>query len=438
MKRPYLNSGHYPALATRLLILLLASVLTLAACSKDDSAESIAKNDSGNNSLLSLVPANTPYLGGNLSPAPDAIIDAYYKRFEPAIAEMQSILSETRAELEANMAELEDDPAQRLLLSLLMELDGKLNRADIESLGLDLSAESVVYGISAFPVFRMGLGDAGVFRTTVQRVIERADVEAPMLEFQGLSYWRITPDQHYDNGNNPKISLYVAVLQDHLAMGVLPTEAEASVLPGFLALEKPTDSAAADTLRDINKRFDYSPYGSGVLDIQKLANEFLDPNSLVGQMLSQAGHDLSAEFNDQCRAELSSIIAHTPRLYAGMVEFSEYVIAQQFVLETESSLAQDLMALVSDIPHANTASGYLAELALGSGFALARLPAKQGHRSCRTTLPVREICPAERRARQATDQLNQPIPPMINNLLGIRAAISRLYPRPGPAGSPKA
>ena len=92
MKRPYLYSGHYPALATRLLILLLASVFTLAACSKDDSAESIAKNDSGNNSLLSLVPANTPYLGGNLSPAPDAIIDAYYKRFEPAIAEMQSIL----------------------------------------------------------------------------------------------------------------------------------------------------------------------------------------------------------------------------------------------------------------------------------------------------------------------------------------------------------
>ena len=194
----------------RLSTLLLISTLALSACGKDDStapSAAAAPSSTDKNNLLALVPANTPYLGGTLAPLPEAVIDSYLKRFEPAKARLQENLNKTKLRLEANPDELADDPAARIVHALLTELDGKLNRAGLESLGIDIRAQTVVYGMSAFPIMRTSLADADTLRATVQRVLDNAKVEAPALEFQGQSYWRYIPEmREYDEFSTPVLN----------------------------------------------------------------------------------------------------------------------------------------------------------------------------------------------------------------------------------------
>lgn len=440
-----------------LLPVFLITALAITACGKDESANQAADTatNAAGNSLLALVPSDTPYLGGNLAPVPDALIDSYLTRFEPALVSLQADLSKARAELESNPDKLAEDTETRVVHALLQELDGKLNRAGLESLGFDLSAEHVIYGISAFPVIRASLSDATALRATVQRVLDNAAIEAPQLEFQGQSYWRIIPDRHDsddhdfygdedsvepDSGDDADVStdatepedkadiaFYVAILPDHLALGVLPIAAENEVLPAFLALQKPADSVAAKRLGEINQRFGYSAYGTGVLDLQKFADELLNPDSLAGQLMASHGHDLGTKVTDQCRSEISSIIAHTPYFYTGVKELSETAVASQVVVETDSSIAAELINLVADVPVANAKSSYLAELALGLKVG----PVRDFLRS-KVMAVVDQPYQCEllqkmnTQAQEAADQLNQPIPPMVNNLFGLRAAISRI------------
>ncbi|MDZ4731929.1 MAG: hypothetical protein SH820_18525 [Xanthomonadales bacterium] len=423
----------------RLLPLLLISTLAISACGKDETTDAAAGSSSKNN-LLTLVPANTPYLGGSLAPVPDTIIDSYLKRFEPALTSLQVELNKAKLQREANPDELADDPAARIAHVVLLELDGKLNRAGLESLGFDISSQSVVYGMSAFPVARMSLSDAATLRATVQRVLDSAEVKVPSHEFQGQSYWRFIPEMHdYDENGDvvidgdektddpaDAIGFYLAILEDHMVLGMLPVFAESSFLPALLALEKPASSSAESTLMDINRRFAYTPHGSGVIDFQKLADEITNPDSMAGQFVSRSGHDLAELNTDQCRQEINTIIAHTPRAYSGIKEFSETLVGSQIVVENESSLAAELVKLVADVPVANAKSSFLAEFALG----IKTGPLRDFLRS-KTTAIIEQpyqcavLAQVNEQAQNANDQLNQPLPPLVNNLLGLRVAISR-------------
>jgi hypothetical protein len=420
------------------LFVLLVLALLLTACGKDDAADKAAGTVDGaaSNSLLALVPNDTPYLGGNLAPVPDEVIDSYLKRAEPVLAAMQERMAEIRQEIASHPEELESDSGARLAHALLEELDGKLNRPGLESLGIDLSPEQVVYGMSAFPVMRTSLSNAEALRATVQRVLDKAGVDAPVSELGGQQYWRFIPEDHMDDlvdvadstdPGAPRVGIYIAILPDHMAIGVLPVAAEASVLPAFLAQEIPASSNAAERLEEINQRFDYSPHGSGVIEFQRMLDELTSPDTLAGQFIQAGGHDLAAINSDVCRQEISGIIARTPRAYSGFREFSETTVSSRMVLETESLLAGELLNLVADVPPADPDTGFLAELALGLKVGPVRdFLRMKAAAIAEVPYQCEALADLNQHARDAADQLNQPIPPMVNNLFGLRAAISSM------------
>ncbi|HET6563807.1 MAG TPA: hypothetical protein VFG52_00220, partial [Xanthomonadales bacterium] len=303
----------------RLLPLFLMAALSLAACGKDDSSGDSAgtgTKDSGHvggNGLLAFVPENTPYFAGNLAPMPDDVVDSYLRRVEPMLATVQQEMTAIKQRIESDPERLESEEGARIVHAVLQELDGKLNRAGLESLGFDITPEQVMYGMSAFPVIRTSLANADALRATVQRVLDNAQVEAPKLQFQGQDYWRFIPESHeYDEngdaivdagGTEPAedaIGIYIAILPDHIVLGVLPVFAEDAVLPALLAKEIPASSSAENSLKSINKRFDYTPFGTGVIEFQKLYDEIVDANSLAGQYISLSGHDLAKLNSDVC------------------------------------------------------------------------------------------------------------------------------------------
>jgi hypothetical protein len=405
--------------AVRTVFLATALVLTLAACGRDEEPSAVAGN-----ALLDFVPADTPYLAANLEPLPEDVVDAYLQRVQPVLDEMQTQLSKARANLEGQEpAGVDDDPSDRLALALLRELDGKLSREGLNSLGLDIRSHKVVYGLGAFPVLRMGLSNAVSMQATIHRVLDGAGLTAPEQSLQGVAYWRVGPDAHHDT----PIGLYVAILDDHLAIGVLPAAAETEVLPAFLGLERPAQSDARTRLAELNDAHGYTAHGSAILDLRLLADQFLLPDSLTARVLAGAGEYDPASITPECVAEVHGIIDNAPRMTAGTTELDTTVIAYQYRVETPATLAASLAQLAARIPAADALSTRVLDLAFGIRLGAVRDFLREKATAI-TQNPYR--CEFLRemndQAEQALVQLNQPMPPFVNNFRGLRVSLDEI------------
>ncbi len=399
----------------RLLAIGTVSLLLVAACGKSDDAVEVAieKTDS---TLFDYVPADTPYLAGNLQPIPDEVIEVFLQRFEPVLDSVQD-------ELAKAMQALENEDSSKLLSAILQEFDGKLSRQGMESLGFDLRAHKVVYGMGVFPVIRIGLSDADALRATIQRVLANAEIVAPELEHQGVSYWRLSD---VDTADEP-VGIYVSIFADHLAMSIFPPLAETELLPAFLGLEMPGDSNAATRLAELNAEHGYTPYGSGILDLDRLVEEFISPDTIMARVLATSGVFDPADMTPECKTEIRGIASNSPRMTMGVRELTTSAIAMHYRVETKTTLAQQLAGLVAAIPVANPLSDRMLEFSFGMRFGAVRdfLREKAGA-IMETPYQCEHLQSINKSAAEAFTQLNQPMPPLVNNFRGLRLSLSEI------------
>jgi len=394
--------------------------MVLIACGRDDEVATAGAD----NALLDYVPAETPYVAANLDRLPENVLDAYLGRMQPALDEMQIQLSAVRTDLEADSANMSPgtDPATDLALAVLRELDGKLSREGLASLGLDILAHKVVYGLGAFPVLRMGLSDAERLRATVRRVLDDAGIDATQQSFQGRTFWRLAMDEP-----QPAIAFYLAILDDHLAAALLPPAFESELLPNFVGLEMPAASDARRQLAELNHKHAYTPYGSGIVDLHRLADQFLQAGSVTARTLAEAGEHDPASVTPECVREIHEIIDNAPRMATGTVELSTEAIAWQYRLESPSELAGQLAGLVARLPAADLVSDRLLELSFGM-----RLGAARDFLREKTMAIVDDpyhcdyLQDINRSAEQSLAQLDQPMPPFLNNFRGLRVSLSEI------------
>jgi len=405
----------------RLLAIGTASLLMVAACSKTENTVEVAveKTDS---TLFDYVPSDTPYLAGNLKPTPDEVIEVFLQRFQPVLESVQNELTKARQTLEAKAA-VHDQDGSRLVNAILQELDGKLSRQGMESLGFDLRSHKIVYGMGVFPVMRIGLSDAEALRATIQRVLANAKINAPELEHQGISYWRLSDG---DTADEP-VGMYVTILADHLAMSIFPPMAETQLLPAFLGLEMPGDSNAASRLAELNAKYGYTSYGSGILDLDRLVEEFISPDAIIAQVMATIGAFDPAEMAPECKTEIRGIVSISPRMTAGIRELTTSAIAVQYRVETKTTLAQQLAGLVAAIPVANPLSDRILEFSFGMRFGAVRdfLREKAGA-IMESPYQCEHLKAINESATQAFTQLNQPMPPLVNNFRGLRLSLSEI------------
>ena len=414
--------------AIRSVIVATALALALGACSRDEESAAGAGN-----ALLDFVPADTPYLAANLEPLPEDVVNAYLQRLQPVLDEMQSQLSAARAELEGN-TQAADDPGERLALALLRELDGKLSREGLDSLGLDVRSHKVAYGLGAFPVFRMGLSDSVALRATIERVLANAGIAAPEQAFQGVAYWRAGPD----SADEAPIGLYVAILEDHLAIGVLPTTMETELLPRFLGLETPVGSDARSRLVELNRAQGYTPHGSAILDLRLLADQFLQADSLTARVLAASGAYDPASITPECVAEVHAIIDNVPRITGGTTELSTTAIAYQYRFETPATLAGQLVGLAARVPAADAVSTRVLDLAFGMRFGAVRdFVLEKANAIAQNPYRCEHLASLNESADRMLAQLNQPMPPFVNNFQGLRVSLDEITADPEglPAGA---
>lgn len=418
-----------PALLTAALL-----ALVLTACGGDE-----ATAPGVGNALLDYVPADTPYLAANLDTLPEDVADAYLKRAQPVLDEIQAQLTAARADLERSAAGGSGEAFEsRLARAILRELDGKLSREGLESLGVDVLAHKVTYGVGAFPVIRTGLADAAVLRATIQRILDGAGVTAPEETLQGVRYWRVEPEVHGSDMPGVPIALYVSILDDHLAVGVLPAAREAEVLPAFLGLERPARSDAGAALAELNRANDYTNYGSGFIDTGKLADEFLQPDRLTAGVMAELGAYDAAALPTACVEETYAMLENVPRMTAGTTELSEDAIAYQYRLETPPTLAGRLRDLVARVPAADALSDRILDLAFGMRFGAVRdFLREKAQAIVQNPYRCEHFQELNARAEAALARLDQPMPPFANNFRGLRVSLDEIIVSGGglPAGA---
>lgn len=403
----------------RTFALIISASLILTACSKepDDATVGLKENT---NPLLAYVPADTTYVFADLEPIPAEITDVYITRFQPVLDVMSEHIEKFKTGYQAG--EFQDNQIAQLGMAVLDELGGDLSTENLDNLGISLQAHHAVYGTGVFPVIRLGLADEQKLRDAVARIEVKMGYELPEKNLNGSSYWRMTEDEM-------PVAVYIAILDQQLALSVFPVTGESQLLPAFLGQQMPANSmASSNALATMNNDKGYTSYGSGFLDIQKLADEIINPNSGTRSLL---GPEISAQLDTLdavCVAEMATMTAKTPRMTAGTTSLTANEVAVRYDLEIENSLASGLAALVSNTPSAIDGNFLLsASLAIQVGklrsFVLEKATAIfENPYQCANLQKLNE------QAGQLMTQLNTPMPPMINNLTGVRVRVDDYDP----------
>ncbi len=397
---------------------LTAGTLLLTACSQTEDAD-----DSIANPLLNHVPADTPFVLANLEPLPADVVDAWLLRFGPVLVDLQGSLDELRQGLQDSEITVDGVDHTQVMDAVLAEFDGKLNRQGLESLGFSLESTSAIYGQGLFPVLRIGLGDAEAFRATIARIEANSGQSIPELEYQGVSYWRAS-------GDAEPMALYAAILDDHVVLTAAPSSRESEFLPGLLGLELPDASLGTNgALSALNREKGFSPYGSGWVDLSRVADELFESDSTTATWMADMGDFDPSAIDPACKREARLATGFVPRLVAGTRKLDADSMALRYQVETNSLLGGQLERLVADVPPASTdpahrasaslslQAGRVREFLLDSANALAAAP-----------FECPQLQELNVQVQELANTLNQPMPPFIGNLKGFRAELASIDP----------
>ncbi len=400
--------------STRILATFAATALLLSACNQD-SSDTVASIKENTNPLLAHVPADTAYVFAALEPIPAEITNAYIARFQPVLNVVAKQLAEFQAEYDSG--EHEGNKIAVLAKAVLEELGGSLSPEGLGNLGIDMQAHHAFYATGVFPVLRVGLSDAEKLRAAIGRIEAKMGFEIPLKTFNGTSYWSISEA-------GVPVGVYIAILDQQLAISVFPSAAEDKLLAALLGQEMPAQSmASTNALAIMNSKKGYTGYGSGILDIQKLADEVLNADSDTHAYIGENSLFDIASLDAVCVAEARAMIAMAPRMTAGTTKLTTNEIAFRYELEIENSLAASLASLVSNTPAASDFGGlFSASLAMKVGkmrsFILEKASAVVA-----SPFECSELEQLNQGAMELAKQLNIPMPPMVNNLMGIRARL---------------
>jgi len=402
---------------TRILALIAGTTLLLTACNREE-AVTIKENT---NPLLAYVPADTAYVFAALEPAPKEITDAYVARFQPVLDVISKQVAQFRAEYDSG--DYEGNKIATLATAVLDELGGNVSSDSLEKLGISMQEHHAFYAMGVFPVIRIGLSDARELRNAISRIETKMGFEIPVRELNGASYWRVAED-------GMPVGVYIAILDQQLAISAFPVGAEDSLLAALLGQEMPEQSiASTNALAIMNSKKGYTGYGSGILDLQKLADEMLNPDSATHLYLGENIQFDPASFGEVCIAEAKSMVAKAPRMTAGTTSLTANEIGMRYEVEIENSLASSLVALVSDTPVAVDGDHLLSgSLALQIGklrtFVLEKVNAIVA-----SPYQCEKLQQLNQNAIELAEQLNIPMPPMVNNLMGVRIRLDDFDPQ---------
>ena len=266
------------------------------------------------NPLLAFAPADTPYAFASFKPAPLDVIRKMTAMVGP-IWRRAFTRSMSRT-LEAAGS----DDQRRIVKDVLDALD-TLDVKRFEDQGFSARARFAIYGLGAYPVFRVELGSGDRVFDLVQRTAERWHLPLPPPTVRaGRRYW-IFEDR--------SLAGFVAIGPKELVMAAAPRGVIDANLATLLGEQPAPHPMTTAQLRALADRDGFTGQGVGFVDLVR-----------VGALIAAA-----AGAAPDCLAAVAAIAKRAPRLAIGYDDITLHQLGFGMVLELAPEALADARGL---------------------------------------------------------------------------------------------
>lgn len=304
----------------------LGLAVLVAACSKEQPA----------GTPLAYAPADTPYVIGGREPASQAVMDAWWERTAPIMAQYGAMIDEV-------MADAGDAVKHPLALALLKEFARLDSREAYAALGFDGQSRMALYGVGLTPVFRIELKDPAPLKALVGRAAAASGQQAPLANLGPYEYYVIDAEP---------VEVVLALGQGQLVATFWPKTADAGIKSQLLAASPPAKNIlGTDRLQQIESRYGFQPLFSGYIDTWTVAERFIKADHPVDQaLLALAKHRPKDALSEVCVNELRGMLTKAPRIVMGATRFDTRGFESRTVLELDATLARELVPVAASVP----------------------------------------------------------------------------------------
>lgn len=337
-------------------LLLAVMALLLISCGESETPEEAKEVEEVKASgLLTHVPADTPYIFVNSRRSPR---DVNEKMLKIAALSLDSAMSGLKLAKDEK-----DNSPLKLIYAMLGEFEGKLTPEGLESLGLPVDGQDLVYGLGLLPVMRVEISDQQKVRDFISRVEQRSGMKAPLTEQGGYSYRRF---------DLKEVAGIMAVTDNYLIAALLPAKLELEYLPMVLGDKKPEQNLAdAGSFQQMLSDNGFTGYGEGYIDLARIVEIVLGESKGVNATVWNALETDGIKQSPACTTLVKELTNSVPRLLIGTTELTGQRIGIRSIFETSPAVSAHLQKLAAPVPGLGGAND--AMISFGFGMNLPEL-----------------------------------------------------------------
>ena len=361
------------------------------------------------------IPADTPYVFADIEPFPYDELDWQF------IESYGSLITELRDQLTAEARNMPGDSIDKelqLTLAVLDELDGNMSPEGLKNLGIAIQGHIALYGIGAYPVYRLELADSSKFEAMIARIEAKVGEEIPRAKRGAHEYREIRAEE---------LVIPIIITDKELVFGMTHAGFADTFVDYMTGDKMPERSLYQDNaLLEMMRKHDFKPYVAGYFDITRFVSVVTgeDKFSLLAQSLMASGLD-APDLEASCRTEYNALAAAAPRIIMGYDEITRTHMSATFGLEMNTPLAKRLASARGSIPGFTSAKRDSGIFAYGMGVDLkALVEVLRGEAKRLGEDPFQ--CPDLLEFNDAAAAFNsaaQQIPPFISTMLGADVSL---------------
>ncbi len=287
------------------------------------------------NPMLGFVPADTPYAFATFKPFPLDVVRKTTALIGPVWRRMFATFT----------AQAPDSADQRRVVEDILEAFETLDVKRFEEYGFSAKARFAVYGIGAYPVLRVELSNGDRVFDLIRRTAERWNKPLPPpTERAGRRYWSVDlPDPGLSDPG-----LFLAIAPKEAVLAVAPRSVIDGNLPALLGERRPASGMTTAQFRALAERDGFTGQGVGFVDLVRVG-------ALIANVAGAA---------PDCRAAVTAITNHAPRLAVGYDELTVHRLAFGMVLELAPEVLADARGLAGSLAGLDRLLGHKPEIAV--------------------------------------------------------------------------
>jgi hypothetical protein len=404
----------------KVFIALIASALLVTGCDRDQPDQEQASVLTSKETVLSYIPADTPYVIASVEPLPDELMDKIEPKIDRVLKSYQSILRAVVAAKRQEMSEdARDSDGAKRISAVVAELTTLLSLDGLRSAGIDKEASGALYGNGLLPVLRLELTDGALLDGAITRLEEKAGQKMPVAAIEGGGYRYVDLDQ---------LRLVIAILENQAVVTLVPSEFDEQQTAAVIGLTPPeTSIAESGELAAVAKQYGFTPHYIGFIDVAAITATFIDPQTGVNAALLAMGQPEISTLPDVCKEEIRSMAGIAPRVVMGYTQIDAQRLDSAFIVELREDIAAGLAMLPAPVPGLGSDQGGLMSFGLSMDMKGARdFVEKRVAALEAEPLECDRFAGIGQMAAGMREGLNQPIPPIFYDFKGFLAVIDKL------------